>query len=92
MKKRTIYTLPKDTEVSGDLLAHIIESNKPVLSIFSKLESYVDDEPKMDRTPPNDLLTINNFAQYITSINGGYLLGAPVDYRATGEQKLDPIT
>jgi SPP1 family phage portal protein len=91
MKKRTIYTLPKDTEVSGDLLAHIIESNKPVLSIFSKLESYVDDEPKMDRTPPNDLLTINNFAQYITSINGGYLLGAPVDYRATGEQKLDPI-
>jgi SPP1 family phage portal protein len=92
MKKRTIYTLPKDTEITGEVLAQVIEKNKTNISTFSKLESYLDDEPKMERTSPNDLLTINNFAQYITSINSGYLLGHPVDYKAADKTNLDAIT
>ena len=92
MKKRTIYTLPKETEITGELIADIIEVNRNNISTFSKLESYVDDNPKMDRKSPNDLLTINNFADYIVSVNSGYLLGHPVDYKASEDITLDPIT
>lgn len=91
MKKRIIYTLPKDTEPTGPVLAKLIKDNVDTLAIFTRLESYVDDEPDIVREAPNELLTINNFAQYITSINTGYLLGNPVDYKATDKSNLDPI-
>lgn len=92
MNKRTIYTLPKDTEPTGDVLFALINSNTTNLSIFQKLESYVDDNPQIDRKLPNDLLTINNFAQYITDVNVGYLLGNAVDYKSSDKTtKLDPI-
>jgi SPP1 family phage portal protein len=91
MKKRTIYTLPKDTEITGDIIAKIIADNKEYIEIFTKLESYVDDAPEMDRLAPNELLTINNFADYITSVNVGYLLGNPVDYKATDNTNIDVV-
>lgn len=90
MQKRTIYTLPKDTEITGKIIAKVINDNKANLDIYTKLESYVDDDPQMERDRPNELLTIHNFAQYITSINGGYLLGNPVDYKSDGKA-IDPI-
>lgn len=91
MIKRSIYTLPKDSEITGDTLAPLIEAHQEDISTFTILESYVDDEPQMQRTAPNKILTVNNFAQYITSINTGYLLGNPVDYKDSGKAKLDPI-
>jgi len=91
MIKRTIYTLPKDTELTGSNVKVLLDSHKDDIATFAKLESYVDDMPSMDREAPNDLLTINNFAQYITSINTGYLLGNPVDYKDTGTAKIDSI-
>jgi len=91
MKKRTIYTLSKDTEISGELVAKIIKDNEDSTATFSKLESYVDDSPKMDRQAPNELLTINNFAEYITDINTGHLLGNQVDYSSTDDEDLDAI-
>ena len=92
MKKRTIYTLPKDTEPTGEVVAGLIEvNNKAYIPTFARLESYIDDNPVMGRSTPNDILAVHNFAQYITFINGGYLLGNPVDYRGTQDQKLDPI-
>lgn len=91
MKKRTIYTLPKDIEITGEVIAKVIDDNKQNLITFAVLESYMDDEPAMSRPAPNDLLTINNFADYITSVNVGYLLGNPVDYRGTDEQNLDAL-
>ena len=91
MKKRTIYTLPKDTEITGEVIAKVIADHKKSIDVFTRLESYMDDEPIMDRTPPNPLLTINNFADYITSVNTGYLLGNPVDYKATDATDLDVV-
>lgn len=91
MKKRVIYTLPKNTEPTGEVISKVIKDNEANISIFAKLESYMDDTPKMDREPPNELLTINNFADYIVSIGTGYLLGNQVDYKATGNKKLDPL-
>lgn len=92
MNKRTIYTLPKETEPTGPVLAQLIESHQDDIKIFTQLESYVDDDPQMNRDSPNALLTIHNFAQYITSINAGYLLGNPVDYKAEDKKTdLDPI-
>lgn len=91
MNKRTIYTLPKDTELTGTILAQLIEAHKNDIATFATLESYVDDNPKISRDLPNALLTIHNFAQYITSINAGYLLGNPVEYTANDKTNLDPI-
>lgn len=89
MKKRTIYTLPKGQELDGVILAKLIENHKVDRKAFRKLESYVDDDPQMDREIPNELLTLHNFAEYITSVNTGYLLGNPVDYKS--DKKIDSI-
>ena len=92
MKKRTIYTLPKDAELDGKNLKALIDAHIQDVDTFLKLESYADDNPIMNRESPNELLTINNFAQYITSINTGYLLGNPVDYNSKDDKiDLKPI-
>ena len=93
MKKRTIYTLPKDTDPDdGAILYNLIHQHETEdHPIFERLESYIDDEPIMDRVAPNDLLTVNNFAQYITSVTVGYMLGNPVDYVTSDKVNLDPI-
>jgi SPP1 family phage portal protein len=91
MKKRIIYTLPKGTEPNGEEVSKLIELHKADIKTFQSLESYVDDVPVMERESPNELLTINNFAQYITNINTGYLLGNPVDYKASDETDLLPV-
>lgn len=80
MKKRTIITVPIDTEITGSLIAQLIADNEDNRQIYGKLESYVDDEPQIERPTPNAILTVHNFAEYITRINVGYLLGAPIDY------------
>lgn len=93
MNKRTIITLPKDTDPeNGTILARLIADNKANLTTFATLESYIDDNPIMNRDAPNALLTIHNFAEYIKDVNTGYLLGNPVDYKADDETNLDVIT
>lgn len=91
MQKRTIYTLPKDTEITGKVIAQVIKNHNNDKVAFAKLESYIDDKPVMEREAPNELLTIHNFAEYIRDTNVGYLLGNAVDYKATDNSKLDPI-
>lgn len=92
MQKRTIFTLPKDTNAEdGKVLSQLIEANKANLTTFKRLESYVDDDPIMDRDAPNELLAIHNFAQYIVDVNTGYLLGKPVDYKAADKTNIDVI-
>jgi SPP1 family phage portal protein len=92
MIKRTIYTLPKDTDPeNGKVIADLIKLHKADIETFTILESYVDDEPNMQRESPNELLAIHNFAQYITDVNVGYLLGNPVDYKADDSTSLDVI-
>lgn len=92
MKKRTLYTLPKGTDIlDGEVIANAIKANKNNLKIFKRLESYMDDSPEMERQSPNALLTINNFADYITSINTGYLVGNPIDYKAGGKDDISAL-
>lgn len=91
MIKRTIYILPKGTEPTGEVVADLIKTHESDRSVFNILESYVDDEPMMDRTAPNELLAIHNFAQYILSINTGYLLGTPVEYQAKDNKDIDKL-
>lgn len=92
MKKRTLYTLPKDTDIlNGEVIADAIKANKNNIKIFKRLESYMDDSPEMERKAPNALLTINNFADYITSINTGYLVGNPIDYKAGSKDDITPL-
>lgn len=91
MLKRNIYTLPKDTEITGEVIAGVIADNKDNLLIYERLESYVNDEPSMDRDTPNELLAIHNFAEYIKDVNTGYLLGNPVDYKANDKTNLDTV-
>lgn len=92
MIKRTIYTLPKDTDPEdGKVIADLIKLHKADIDTFTILESYVDDIPEMQRSAPNELLTIHNYAQYITDVNVGYLLGNPVDYKADDTTSLDVI-
>lgn len=91
MRKRSKYILPKGTELTGEVIAQVIKDNQPNLVIYRRLESYADDEPIMSREAPNELLAINNFAEYITSINTGYLIGNPVDYQADDSINLDAI-
>lgn len=91
MRKRTKYILPKGTELTGEVLAQVIKDNQSNLLIYRRLESYAHDEPIMDRETPNELLAINNFADYITNINTGYLVGTPVDYHSAEDTNLDSI-
>lgn len=91
MKKRTIYTLPIATEPTGEVLAQLIKTNSTILPTFAKLESYLDDTPVMDRETPNDILAIHNFADYIVSVNTGYMLGNPVEYVSLDEKDIDAI-
>lgn len=91
MNKRTIYTLPKGSKITGSVVARLIKAHSYDRDTFTKLESYVDDNPMISREPPNELLTINNFANYITNINTGYLIGNPVDYNSKDNTNIDLI-
>lgn len=92
MKKHRIYTLPVGTELTGTLLAGLIKQHADDRKRYAKLESYIDDdEPIMDRKSPNDLLTINNFAGYITKVNAGYLVGTPVEYQGKNGINIEKV-
>lgn len=93
MIKRKIYILPKDTDVdNGIIIDAAIKWNVENIEAFTQLESYVGGiTPEMGRVTPNDLLTIHDFAGYITSVNTGYLVGNAVDYKATNSTDLDKL-
>ena len=91
MQKRTIYTLPKDTQIDGKTIANLITLHKKDVATYAILESYIDDEPTSQREAPNEILAVHNFAEYIRDTNVGYLLGNSVDYKASDESKLDTI-
>ena len=92
MNKRTIYTLPKDTEITGQVVADLIKTHETDKQTYTVLESYIDDSPRMTRDTPNDLLAIHNYAEYIVDTNVGYLLGNPVSYKAAENLDITAIT
>lgn len=85
MAKKTMYTLPKDIEINGEVLKTLITSKirKADISHYNRLEAYYSNEAITSREAPHELLAVTNHARYISKTNVGYLLGNPVSYSAT---------
>jgi len=82
-----MYTVPKDSKLTVDLIKGAIEYNEEKRTQYNKLENYYLGEHdiltrKKPPTTKNNQLVINH-AKYITDIHIGYLLGNPVEYQAT---------
>ena len=67
MKRRT-FTLPRGTQLTGDIIKKLIEKHKKYIDDYARLESYFDNDPKINRKKPNDIVVYHNFARYITTI------------------------
>lgn len=85
MRQRSTINQSDDVELDGKSLSSFIKLNEADAVTYSILKSYMDDEPQVQREKPTELLTINNFADYIVTINTGYLLGRDVTYAVKDE-------
>lgn len=85
MRQRQTINQPSDIELSGKSLKSFIALNEADAVTYGILKSYMDDDPEVQREKPTELLTVNNFADYIATINTGYLLGRNVTYSASEE-------
>lgn len=80
-----MYTLPKGTKITNQILNDVISYNEERKNRFDKLEAYylgnhgIFNRTKEDRLKNNKIMI--NHAKYITDTNVGYLLGNPVDYQ-----------
>ena len=87
MRQRQTINQPSDIELSGKSLKSFIALNEADAVTYGILKSYMDDDPEVQRDKPTELLTVNNFADYIATINTGYLLGRNVTYSTKEEQE-----
>lgn len=85
------YTLPKGTEINGELIKTLINSRSRsnLVDYYKKLEQYYMNEAVTSRERPHELLAITNHARYIVKTNIGYLLGRPVDYLVSDDINID---
>ena len=90
-----MYTLPKNTKITNQLLNDVIDYNEKYVKRYKMLEDYylgkhhILNREKEDRLKNNKIVV--NHAKYITDTNVGYLLGNPVDYQASNEYNIEPI-
>jgi SPP1 family phage portal protein len=90
-----MYTLPKDTVITNQVLNDVIAYNERCKERFNMLERYylgkhnIFDRSKDDRLSNNKVMV--NHAKYITDTNVGYLLGNPVDYQASKGFDIEPL-
>ena len=90
-----MYTLPKDTEITNQVLNDVIDYNERYKARFEMLEQYylgkhgILDRNKDGRLSNNKVVV--NHAKYITDTNVGYLLGNPVDYQASDGYDIEPL-
>lgn len=90
-----MYTLPKDTVITNQILNDVIAYNERYKERFNMLENYylgkhgILDRTKDDRLSNNKVVV--NHAKYITDTNVGYLLGNPVDYQASEGLDIEPL-
>lgn len=90
-----MYTLPKDTVITNQILNDVIDYNERYKERFDKLERYylgrhgIMDRNKDDRLSNNKVVV--NHAKYITDTNVGYLLGNPVDYQVSEGFDIEPV-
>ena len=90
-----MYTLPKDTVITSQVLNDVIAYNERYKARFEMLERYylgrhsILERTKDDRLSNNKVMV--NHAKYITDTNVGYLLGNPVDYQASKGYDIEPL-
>lgn len=90
-----MYTLPKDTKITNQVLNAVIDYNEECKERFEMLERYylgrhgIMERSKDDRLSNNKVVV--NHAKYITDTNVGYLLGNPVDYQTGEEHDIEPL-
>ena len=90
-----MYTLPKDTKITNQILNEVIKYNEQFKNRFIKLENYylgkhdILERAKDDRLSNNKVVV--NHAKYISDTNVGYLLGNPVDYQASEGLEIEAL-
>lgn len=90
-----MYTLPKDTKITNQILNDVIDYNEKYKKRFQMLENYylgkhdITSRVKEDRLKNNKVMV--NHAKYITDTNVGYLLGNPVDYQVSDGYDIEAI-
>lgn len=87
MRQRQTINQPSNIELSGKSLKSFIALNEADAVTYGVLKSYMDDDPEVQRDKPTELLTVNNFADYIATINTGYLLGRNVNYSVDDDKQ-----
>lgn len=90
-----MYTLPKDTKITNQILNDVIAYNEKLKDRFTRLELYylgkhdIFSRIKDDRLKNNQVMV--NHAKYITDTNVGYLLGNPVDYQTDKKHNIEAL-
>ena len=85
-----MYTLPKETKITNEILNDVIQYNENLIGRYKRLEMYYMGkhdifERKKDDSLKNNKVMVNH-AKYITDTNVGYLLGNPVDYQVGNKE------
>jgi SPP1 family phage portal protein len=84
-----VYTVPKDTEITNQVILDAINYNEKYKARYNLLEDYYIGKHAIVRRNKSIGLMNNkvvvNHAKYITDTNIGYLLGNPVDYQVSEE-------
>ena len=90
-----MYTLPKDTAITNQVLNDVIAYNERYKERFEMLEHYYLGRHSILKREKDDVLSNNkvvvNHAKYITDTNVGYLLGNPVDYQTGDSHNIEPL-
>lgn len=90
-----MYTLPKDTKITYQILNDVIDYNEKYRKRYEMLENYylgkhgIANRSKDERLK-NNKVTVNH-AKYITDTNVGYLLGNPVEYQVNGDHNIEAV-
>lgn len=90
-----MYTLPKGTVITNQILNDVIAYNEKYKERYQMLENYYLGKQAILSRAKGDSLKNNkvmvNHAKYITDTNVGYLLGNPVDYQVSAGYDIEPI-
>ena len=90
-----MYTLPKDTTITNQILNDVIDYNEKYKDRYKRLLYYYIGKHDItgrikDDTNINNKVMVNH-AKYITDTNVGYLLGNPVDYQVGNDEEGKPL-
>lgn len=90
-----MYTLPKDTAITKEIIRDIIDYSKSNNGRFRMLKNYYLGKQgildrKKDATLKNNKIVVNH-AKFIVDTNVGYLLGNPVEYQASEGFDIEPL-